>query len=77
MEKIIYNYIKGNEVVSINDIVYNLNLPGNLVLKTVLELRAESFVVMYPPVPLHISNNESCYYATTLKDYQADLSLHH
>ena len=69
MEKIIYNYIKENEVVSIHDVSKSLSLPDIFVLKTVLKLRAESFVRIHPAVPLSISNNESCYYSTTSKKY--------
>ncbi len=75
MEKIIYNYIKGNEVVSIHDISKSLSLPEIFVLKTVLELRKEGFIIIYPPVPLDINNNESCYYGTTSKEYPATTSI--
>lgn len=67
MKKRIYYYIKENKVVSINDIIENVNLHPHFVLEAVEELRSKSFVRMYPAVPLSISNNESCYYSTTSK----------
>ena len=76
MEKRIYDYIKEKKVVSIHDVSEHLNLPEISVLKSVEELRRKRFLKMCTPVPLSISNNESCFYTTTSKVYQTEVSVH-
>ncbi len=73
MKKRIYDYIKENRVVSIQDVSKNLNLPDIFVLKTIQELRRKMFLRMCTPVPLSIDTQTSCFYTTTSKLYHKDI----
>lgn len=65
----IYSYIKNHPKVSISEVTLALNIAGYEVLKVVEELSVDRFIKMCPPVPLCVTNDNSCYYTVTEKIY--------
>ncbi len=72
IKKEIYNYLATNSHASVNIIAKELKIEGNKVLLYLNELIKQGYVKMDEPVPLSLSNNNSCYYSCTGKDYCAE-----
>ena len=70
MKKLVYDYIKEYNHVSIHDIASEIKKEEIEILKTVLILEKEGYIKMDTPVPLSIDNDESCYYSITNKKYE-------
>lgn len=68
----IYNYLTTNSHSTIDKIANELKIDSFLVLSTINELIEKGCVKMDEPVPLSLSNNNSCYYSCTGKDYCAE-----
>lgn len=68
--KKVYEYIKENKIVAVNEVAIALNITGTDVLSMIEELRTDGYVKMISPVPLSTDNNESCYYTRTDKEYR-------
>lgn len=65
----VYDYIKSHSHVSVQKIVQGTHIEEIEVLDAVNELMRGSFITMDPPEPLSETNDCSCYYTATGKQY--------
>lgn len=70
MRKQIYEFIKAHKWVTVVDVVEALNINGNEVVATIMELQKEGFLQQSPAIPLGVDDDGSCYYQATNKPYQ-------
>ena len=69
MKEAIYEYIKEHGAVTIAQISIDLDIQGVKAARAVEELRKDCYVRLVSPVPLNVSQGNSCYYEVTNKKY--------
>lgn len=69
MKKKVYEYIKGNPKSDIHIIAVGIGEKEFDVLKTINILTEEGHVRMERPVPLDLTNDDSCKYSVTYKKF--------
>lgn len=66
----VYDYIQSHSHVDHHEIAQKLSIEEKEVLGAINELRFDSFITMDPPRPLSETNDCSCYYTATGKQYK-------
>lgn len=69
MKNRIYEYIKQHGWVAVHNVSDALNISGSDALRLIEELRACGYLRAGSPVPLSLTNGNSCFYTITDKDY--------